>query len=171
MEKIQNTPELPSGYLHTESVVTPLVITSAEMPWLDSPTAINLVKCTLQGGKEFLLGSAIHTDPKLVGAARSMTDQQSTNCNNMFYSRVAGFVEGGLTSPSVDTFPNSATSFPLRVLRNNGGQRVYFGVMRDEQLGLPIIVRIAACDKKMQAQVASLFHSMGAGYQRNRTTK
>lgn len=166
-----STGELPSGYLKTEMVSEPLVLTGAEMPWLNEDMNFGLTKCTLQSGKEFLLGSALRTHKDLASAAESMTEQQQANCNNMFYSRVAGLIDGNMTSNSVESFPGAATSFPIRVLRNKGGQRVYFGMMNDNATGLPIVLRLGACDKNKQAQVTGVFNSKGERYHRTRTTK
>jgi hypothetical protein len=170
-EQPQFQSELPSGYLKTEAIRQPFVLTEADMPWLKEDTAFGLTKCTLQSGKEFLLGSALRTHKDLVSAAEAMTEQQQSNCNNMFYSRVAGMVDGNMNAQNTDSFPNPATTFPIRVLRNKGGQRVYFGMLRDQATDMPIVLRLAACDKNKQAQVTRVLNEQSAGYHRDRTTK
>lgn len=153
------TPEtnLPSGYQSVEQLSEPSRLTPDQLPWLDGPTEISTVRCTLQGGETFLFASAVGTHPDLVAAANKMTSQQDKNTNNMLYSRLAGFVSNGYTSPQVsscDTMP-----IPSFVLRNNGGQRVYFSMITSANSTDRLFIKLAACDKNNQQKVINVINT------------
>ena len=166
------TAQLPSGYIESEALDHSLILDTNTLPWLrESETEIALSRCTLQGGETFLLGSVINTHPYLVEAASAMTPQQSQNCNNMFYSRAAGFVQNGLHSNNVSTMAEASTPFSTHVMRNNGGQRVYFGVLRDTETNEPILLKLGVCDKNKQAKVARVLSSLSSRSQSRRSAK
>ncbi len=171
MEQPAQTPNIPSGYTEVAKVPETLHIGPDQLPWASEQQELQMSLCKLQGGAEFLLASALKSHDDLTEAANSMSKQQSENCNNMFYSRVAGFIQNGNAASNVDTFPDARTDFPIRVLRNKGGQRVYFGVMRDEASGRTIILKLGACDKNKQAQVTNVLTSTSDRNHRRKTTK
>lgn len=107
----------------------------------------------------FLLASAVGTSDKLIEAANGMTKQQRENADNMFYSRIPEVVCRGY-SPNVETLPSPVTKFSIHVMRNKGGQRVYFARVMlgipEEQVTGPTILRLAVCDKNKQALVMSV---------------
>lgn len=160
-EEIYSTQEkvIPSGY---ESVVAvaPSQIGKEYLPWTDDRAELATVRCTLQGGKSFLLASAIGTHEGLASVANEMTYQQSENCNNMFYSRIAGFVENGYHASNVDTMSDASPAMAVHVLRNKGGQRVYFGVISTPDSEERLLVKLAVCDKNMQSKVMRVFSSL-----------
>ena len=152
-EEQLNQPEvhLPSGYRSIEQLPNASYVTPDQLPWLARPQELSTVRCTLQGGETFLLASAVGTHPDLVKAANSMTSQQGKNTNNMLYSRLAGFVSNGYSSPQVsscDTMP-----IPTFVLRNNGGQRVYFAMLSSPDSEERLFIKLAVCDKNHQQNV------------------
>jgi hypothetical protein len=159
MEIVPEQPNLPSGYISAEQLPAPLQLGHDMLPWIGEgeTAAINLTRCTLTSGVEFLVGSALKTHDRLAKAAQGMNEQQQRNCDNMFYSRVAGYIEGGLQSSNVENMPDTAAPFAIKVLRNNGGQRVYFGLFTTPGTGdLPVVLRLAACDKERQVQVMKI---------------
>lgn len=144
---------LPSGYSRVEQLETTSQITERELPWLSQGVQLSTVRCTLNSGNTFLLASAVSTHRALVEAADRMNAQQDRNTNNMFYSRIAGFVENNFTpSAQVNTFPEM-TGLPTFCLRNEGGQRVYFSVLSNPQTSERLIIKLAACDKENQHRV------------------
>ena len=171
MEQPAQTPNIPSGYTEVAKVSETLRIGPEQLPWASEQQDLQMSLCKLQGGAEFLLASALKSHDALADAANAMTKQQSETCNNMFYSRVAGFVQNGHSSPLVDTFPDARTGFPIRVLRNKSGQRVYFGVMKDEASGRTIILKLGACDKNKQEQVTGVLTSTSSRNHMRKTTK
>lgn len=154
---------LPSGYsevVHTD----PSIITPQQLPRLSEQVELSTVRCVLEDGTSFLFASAVGTHPVLTKAADAMTEQQTTNCNNMLYSRMAGFVMGGFSSSLVDKVAKSQTSITESTfaLRNNGGQRVYFCVISPDSSEERLIVRIAAADKNNVAKIYNVISS-GSG--------
>jgi hypothetical protein len=148
-------PDLPSGYNRVEQYPVTAQVDSETLPWLQEPTDLTLARCTLDSGESFLMANVVGTNDRLIQAAKGLSEQQTKNVNNMFYSRLPQYVSEG-HSPAVDTMVDVVTPFPIKVMRNNGGQRVYFGVT---QLQLadgdtrPVLLRIGACDKNKQALV------------------
>jgi hypothetical protein len=171
MEQPAQTPNIPSGYTEVTRHSEQLVLGPESIPWLDEPAKFDMVLCKLQGGSEFLLASALKTHDELMDNAEAMTEQQSESSNNMFYSRVAGYIQNGNNSPLVETFPNPATSFPIKVLRNKSGQRVYFGVMKDEASDRTIVLKLGACDKNKQDNVTGVLTSSSRRTHRKKSTK
>lgn len=147
--------ELPSGFLHAEQLQETLTVDSSVLPWLTEPLELHVARCVIEGGKEFLLASAISSHRRLVAAAEGMTDSQKQITDNMFYSRIASFIEGGYAR-TVEAMPEPSTPFPINVMRNKGGQRVYFGVPTLSIAGQepqPVVMRLAVCDKNKQGEV------------------
>ncbi len=171
MEQPAQTQNIPSGYTEVAKVQERLSLGPENIPWMDEPKEFQVVLCKVQGGSEFLLASALKTHDGLADSADAMTEHETRNCNNMFYSRVAGYIQNGNSSPLVETFPDASTSFPIKVCRNDGGQRVYFGVMRDEASGRTVILKIGACDKNKQKYVTGILTSTSKRNHRRKTTK
>lgn len=160
MSEQPTRPELPSGYTEARSLEVPLKISPEQFPWLDKPQDLQLARCTLQDGESFYLASAIGTHPKLVESAEGMNPHQKRNTDNMFYSRVPEVVKQGF-SHHAETMPEPTTAFAIFVLRNRGGQRVYFArptlELPQGMEKLPLIIRLGACDKNQQGKTLSVF--------------
>lgn len=160
-EVLRETPNLPSGYRSVEQLPQPARIDGTVLPWLRDVYDLSLAHCELDNGASFLLASAVGTHPDLVKAAEAMNDHEQRSTNNMFYSRLASFVDSG-HSPQVETLPEPSTPFPVRVMRNKSGQRVYFAVPRlvvpstverPQPSEEPVVIRLGACDKNKQKLV------------------
>jgi hypothetical protein len=165
---------MPSGYETSYGLRETTVVDANVLPWLTEPRELSVSMCTMQSGEAFLLASAVGTSPKLVDAANGMTERQQRNTDNMFYSRVPEVVSRGY-SPNVETMPSPATDFPIYVMRNPGGQRVYFarialGIAEEKDTG-PTIVRLAVCDKNTQGKVMSVLSGMSDRGNRRRLSK
>jgi hypothetical protein len=162
-------PNMPSGYEDSVSLEQTVLVDGNILPWLNRPYDLKVAECTLQSGEKFLLSSAVGTSPKLVEAAHAMTDSQLKITDNMFYSRIPTVISQGY-SPSVETMPSTSTDFPIGVMRNKGGQRVYFarvnlGIPQEQAYG-PTIVRLGVCDKNKQENVMSVLS--GSSYRQMR---
>ena len=174
-ELIRNVQNLPSGYAETMHIDEKVVLGKNVLPWLTGPDyEVNVVDCTLQSGKHFLLASAVGSHPALIDAAMSLDRVQNNAVNNMFYSRIPEIAEKGY-SPSVDSVPNPITPYSLMVMRNPAGQRVYFarlliGSILEDQYG-PTIVRLAVCDKNKQAKVMNVLSGMSERTKRQRNQR
>lgn len=127
-----------------------VALDSEVLPWLDGPVELTSALITMKDREcpPFLVASAIGTSDQLTHAAEAMTPNQRVNTDNMFWSRVGNFVRDGY-HPKVETMPKSSTEDPIHIMRNNGGQRVYF-MLRTTDKGMPTIIRLAACDKNRQ---------------------
>lgn len=147
---------LPSGFISAEQLHQPLTLDETVLPWLKEPTQVSVARCELEGGKGFYLASAIGTNRRLVDAAEAMNNHQKRITDNLFYSHIPGYIESGFAN-NVETMPNQATSFAIHVMRNRGGQRVYFGMPRlsldKKSEPVPVVLRLGVCDKKEQDDV------------------
>lgn len=146
----------------SEQVTNPaelIKLKAEEFPWLQTDTTLSTALVTMEDVTcpPFRFGSAIGTNAKLVQAAEGMSEGQSRNADNMLWSRIGGFVRDKHSS-SVEKMPESSTASPIHVLRNNGGQRVYF-IAREAQDGVIEVIRLAACDKNKQGDVMSRLSS------------
>lgn len=128
----------------------------SDLPWLDAEShQVSLVRMRV-GASVFLFGSAINSK-RLVDAASELDEHRSEITNNLLYTHLPQFAEG--YNPHVTMLENSSTRLPIFYVKNNGGQRVYF--MRFGRLdNMPIIIRIAACDKASQTEVLSTLTTM-----------
>ena len=173
-EQVNPTISMPSGYESSHGLQERATVDGNTLPWLNQPQELAVSQCTLQSGETFLLASAVGTSPKLVEAANGMTDKQRQNTDNMFYSRIPAVVSKGY-SPSIEIMPSPVTDFPIHVMRNKGGQRVFFarvnlGLPEEQTLG-PTIVRLAVCDKNKQSLVVSVLCSASDKTQRWKMSK
>jgi hypothetical protein len=167
-------PNMPSGYENSHSLEQTVSVDDGVLPWLKGPYDLKITECTLQSGEIFLLSSAVGTSPKLVEAAQAMTDSQLKITDNMFYSRIPTVVSQRY-SPSVETMPSTATEFPISVMRNKGGQRVYFarinlGLPQEQNYG-PTIVRLGVCNKNKQGAVMSVLSGSSDRQNRRKMSK
>lgn len=139
--------------------VAPLTVGQGELPWLSEPVELGAVLVTMRDETcpKFIVASAIGTNRRLTSAAEGMTDRQRENTDNMFWSRVSTFVRDGFHS-RVETMPDPVTERPMHVMRNSGGQRVYFNIRRAED-GTPIVTRLGVCDKNRQSPVLKVLSS------------
>ena len=165
--------KVPSGYDSSEYLGSDLSVDASVLPWLESSERfqIHVSKMDVTGSKPFLIASVIGSNKHLIQAASGMTDHQSEVTNNMFYSRLPGFLETGQSS-NVDTLDESSTAFPIKVMRNKSGQRVYFarvnlGLPEEEQFG-PTILRLGVCDKNHQMTVMKVLSGSSGNQIRNK---
>jgi hypothetical protein len=137
----------------SEQVANPIKLTIEDLPWINEPVELNTALVTMKDATcpPFMVASAIGTSDKLVAAANGMTSGQRQNTDNMFWSRLGGFIRDGYHS-KIEIMPSPATKDPIYCMRNTGGQRVYFGVRKTEE-GTPLVIRLAACDKNKQDEV------------------
>lgn len=178
-EIASNNPNLPSSYVRVEHLPEPVTVNQDTLPWLQGPYDLSVARCELQDGTSFFLANAVGSHDKLITAAESMNDHQQRSVNNMFYSRLPAYVADG-HSPQIETLSGSSTEFPLKVMRNKSGQRVYFGVISAPvetvpSTGLtsesPIVVRLAVCDKSKQGLVMSVLSGLSARSTRRKGSK
>lgn len=166
---------LPPGVQSSELYRDHFELDSTTLPWLQGPFDVSIVRCVVNENTDYLLASAIGSHRKLEEAANGLTPHQSGIVNNMFYSRLAAFAQHGSAVNTIDTMPNPATSFPIRVMRNRGGQRAYFGVPLLPVGGsgelVPVVLRLGVCDKKLQARVMQVLSSATTAEARTRTSK
>ena len=137
----------------SEQAATPITMTPEQLPWLDVPIELSTALVTLKDEScpPFRFASAIGTDAKLVESAQGMTDGQRQNTDNMFWSRIGPFLVDGY-SAAVDTMPEASVGNTVNVMRNKGGQRVYF-TRHEGADGVVEVTRLAVCDKNKQGQV------------------
>jgi hypothetical protein len=162
-EQAPQSPRMPSGYESSLTLPEQVFVDQDILPWVEEPFPLTISEFTLQGGESFKMASAIGSHQKLIEAAKAMTEGQRRNTDNMFYSRIPIVVSQGY-SPNVETMQNPTTDFPIFVMRNNGGQRVYFGRTNLNVGGResePVIIRLAACDKNKQALVMPVLSAEG----------
>ncbi len=173
-EQAFHTPKMPSGYESSMLLEAKAMVDERTLPWLKEPVELSVSECQLQGGDRFLVASAVGTHPKLVEAADAMTEGQKQNTDNMFYSRIPEVISKGF-SPSVETMPKPSIDFPIHVMRNNGGQRVYFariglGLEQEQNLG-PVVVRLSVCDKNKQGLVMKVLSGFKSGQIQRKLSK
>jgi hypothetical protein len=165
---------LPSGYKSAEWLPKPIKLDENVLPWLKSPLEISVSRCELDSGTSFYVASAISSHDDLVEAAKAMTKKQKHITDNMFYSRLAGYVENH-ASGNVETFPRPSTPFAIHVMRNNGGQRVYFGEPKlkvpGEEEPVSVFLRLATCDKNGQGDIFKVLTGASQASIRRRTSK
>lgn len=143
--------EIPSGFSEVRSSDQILRLTRAEMPWLTSDREdIPLAKISLKGGGAFYLGSAIR-DKRLIQAADALDKRRSEMTNSLFYTHIPDFVNTG-RGPYISLLGNSRSEKPIFYIGNKSGQRVYF-MPFDRLQGIPVIIRVAACDKNTEGVV------------------
>ena len=140
------TEKVPSGYDSSEYLVSDLSVDASVLPWLDSNERfqIHVSKMDVTGSKPFLIASVIGSNKHLIQAASGMSDHQS----------------------------EAITAFPIKVMRNKSGQRVYFarvnlGLPVEDQYG-PTILRLAACDKNHQMTVMKVLSGSSGNQIRNK---
>lgn len=142
---------LPSGFKDVQRREQTLNVPREEIPWLETSERVHLAKVTLQGTNGiFYLGSMIRGEV-LVHAADQLDPHRSRIANHLLYSQLPELITKGFNS-RVDIIRDPVTEKPIYYLGNPGGQRVYF--MRFDNIeGVPVIIRIAVCDKARQLQV------------------
>lgn len=164
---------VPSGY-ESSSTIRDIAIDSSVLPWLKEPYDLTVSEVALQSGSRFLLASAIKSHDRLTAAANGMTEGQRKNADNMFYSRVPSVVEQGYSS-NVETMPSPSTEFPIYVMRNKGGQRVYFARislgLSEENMTGPTVLRLGVCDKNKQGDVMAVPSSLDRRANRRKLSK
>ncbi len=174
MSEQLNNPGLPSGYEMSRSLPEPLTVGQDSLPWLKEPAALQVAECKVQGGESFYLASAIGTSDKLTKAAEGLTEDQRRITDNMFYSRLQGFLDKD-PNARVEQYPNAETPFPIFVFKNKGGQRVYFGSTTFQPEGVTeskqLIIRLAVCDKNRQGLVFPVLGTKSDGQMRRSTSK
>lgn len=148
---------LPSGFEKVRRSEQSLIVSQKDFPWLAQESrSISLVEITLAGSdnQRFFYGSAI-LGKELTEAADQLDKHRSKIANNLLYSHLPEFIRSG-SHPYIKLVHDPVTERPIYNVYNKGGQRVYF--MRFDKLqGIPVIIRVAVCDKDRQAQVLGVF--------------
>src|SRR6266704_3036948 len=146
MEQAVDLSGLPSGYAHAEQLAEPLLVNGDALPLLRKEQSLTVARCILQSGEALLLASAIRTNDKLVKAAESLSPQQRRNADNMMYSRLPELVLSGYAS-NVETLPDPVTQSPIKVMRNQGGQRLYLTsvTLPGAEPPASVFVRVGVC--------------------------
>ena len=141
--------ERPHQAIESERTDFMVKINRRDLPWIaEEALSIPLAKIRSQNGG-FLFGSAIR-GKALVDAASGLDEHRSTVTNNLLHTHLPQFAEG--FNPHVKIAENTRTLQPIFYVGNKSGQRVYF--MRFGKIeGMPVIIRIAACDKAKQLDV------------------
>lgn len=144
---------LPRPAFETSSQAPKITVDRREIPWLPSETEdIQLKRRTLTDGTEFFLASVIR-GRRLEDAANQLDRHRKQITDNLFNSALPDFIRGHNTN--VRSVERPVTRKPIHVVGNPGGQRVYF--MRFGSIeGLPIILRLAVCDKAKQPEVLAV---------------
>jgi hypothetical protein len=146
---------LPSGFSEVKRTPETLLVTHKDLPWFRQDSRLDLMRVTLRetGAGDFYYCSSFGSDESLVKAARSLSEKQSIHANSMLYSRLHDLV---LTQnhhwKRVD---NSKVDRTIWYTGNESGQRVY-AVRFDNVGSIPVIMRIAVCDKAQQERVLSV---------------
>lgn len=148
----------------SEQVPGGVKLTGYDLPWAGVETDIVQLSAASVGMKDemcpdFLFASAVGTSDKLVEAAEAMHDGQKRSADNMFWSRIGGFIANGY-HPKVETLPEPVTDTPIHVMRSPAGQRVYFAV-KDLADGKKLVIRLAVCDKNKQSLVMRVISAAG----------
>lgn len=142
--------EKPVRFRETERTDLKVGLQKSKVPWLpEEYYEIPLVKMRI-GSTQFLFGSAIRSQ-SLIDAANQLDSHRSQICNNLIYTHLPSYVEG--FNPRVRQVKNRRAAFPTFEIGNNGGQRVFFMRLADSFDNMPVIVKIAACDKSTEGQV------------------
>lgn len=158
MEVAEQT--LASGFQEqgVEHIKERLHVTRKDIPWLPKGTEeedINLVRVPLVGGGEFYFGNFIRED-RLLRAAHALDangQNKSQICNNILYSRLPTFIREG-SHPGVRPVDERKTRWAMYEAGNRDGERVFFFRTRLDKLqDTSVIIRIAVCDKSMEAKV------------------
>lgn len=125
-----------------------------DIPWLPGESEIiKLKKVDFQGHRSCYVASAVR-GRKLTDAASSLNRKKSDIANRLFYGCLPDFISNGYNA-HVKRTDKQKTTQPIFYTGNPDGQRVYF--MRLDNLnGIPVILKIAACDKTKQADVMSV---------------
>lgn len=162
---------MPPGIISSEMLPGRFELPEGTLPWVDGPYEVSIARCDTGDDTSYLLASVVGSHKQLEGAAEAMTDKQSRNANNMFSSRLAGYMQHG-QAPGVDLLPKPVTDFNIHVMRNNGGQRVFFGItevaINDGEPPQPVVLRLAACDMNRQSQVIRVLTTASANEQRSK---
>lgn len=152
-----------------ESSVSPIVtpsekkvgmekrIRKEDLPWLDQQEVrVSLGKISLPGGISFFYGDMVY-GKKLTEAKSQLDEHRKRIADNLLFSHLPGFVRDGY-HPYIKQVDGRVTHRPIYNVYNKGGQRVYF--MRFDTLqGIPVIIRIAVCDKAREDEVLSVITS------------
>ncbi len=136
------------------ATVATLLITGKDLPWLDQQEAeLSLDKITFVEGVRFFYGNIIY-GKKLTEAANQLDEHRKEIADNLLSSHLPGFIKDG-HHPYIKQVDGRITERPIYNVYNHGGQRVYF--MRFDKLqDIPIIIRIAVCDKAREDEVLSI---------------
>lgn len=161
--------KLPSGYESVRQLDEPGLIGPETLPWAREILRLPIAECRLQSGETFYLASAVSAHSDLQKAAEGMSEDQRQSTDNMFYSRLPEYIQRGF-SVAIEKVPKPTTKETLLAAKNIAGQRVYFArfdLLLDTEdkdtnpQTLPVIVRLAACDKNRQKLVMK--HLSGGG--------
>lgn len=157
---------LASGFKESISTGKTITLTRKELPWLRKAEEIRLALVTLSDTveKKFYFGSAIKE--KLIAPAEALTADQNRHADTLLYTYLPDFVRRKLDL--VSRLSNPVTNYPIYYLGNTQGLRVYF-VESGKIEGLPVILRIAVCDKAEQDEVLSVLTKSSRSFNKSRS--
>jgi len=142
--------EKPAKLRESERTDFRVRLQRSEVPWLpEEYYEAHLVRMRV-GSSQFLFGSAIRSQ-KLIDAANQLDAHRSQICNNLIYTHVPSYADG--YNPHIKLVKKSRAIFPTFEIGNKGGQRVFFMRLADNLDNMPVIVKIAVCDKAQEKQV------------------
>jgi hypothetical protein len=154
-EEQQKSKNLPTAFEAVENIGETFLVGNHVLPWLSNEQEIPLVRVRLAGtGQVFHFGSAIR-GKRLQDAATALDERRNRVVDQLFYSRIPDLITSGFAH-SAKVLENRTTDDPIYYFGNKSGQRVYFMKFNGEQRELPLILRIAVCDKANQSDVLSV---------------
>lgn len=143
--------EMPTKLREVERTDFQVRIGKDELPWFPEDNDVHLVKIKV-GISKFLFGSSVQSKG-LVDIASKLDSHRSNIANNLLQTHLPQFSDG--FNPHVRTLNQTVTRHPIFYVSNNGGQRVFF--MRFGKIdNMPVIVRIAVCDKTDQVKTLKI---------------
>lgn len=158
---------LPSGFKESRISEEKLTVTTKELPWLRKTEKIPLALITLSdtAGQKFYFGSIVRG--KLAQAAAELTSDQNRYADSLLYTYLPDFVRRRLDF--ISRLSNRVTINPIYYVGNDQGQRVYFMESSDKIKEMPVIMRIAVCDKAQQDEVLSVLTTTSRSFSKARS--
>lgn len=153
-EVMEDKDKLPPGYETVKRNGKSVRLGEQELPWLNGKEEIKvpLVEVKLAGGKRFLLGSAVSSHNTLVEEASQVANKPGgqEKANAVFYHAARLVIEGD--PKNVARLQHPVSDKPTYYGKALTGERTYF-IKVDDIDGIPVIIKVASCDKNGQARV------------------
>lgn len=149
------------GIRGVEKSYTEIAINKEDIPWMeDASMTLALDRMTLATTKseQFLYGDCVQVKDALRKAYGQLDVRGRRIVDSLLFTHLAKIVQDGDSSFAL-TLTDPVFKKKIQYFGNNGGQRVYF-MRLNSVFGLPVIIRIAACDKARQAQVLGVVSTL-----------